>query len=137
VPKVLVIDDEPLVALMVRRTLQRTHEVSVEHSARSGVDRFVRGERFDVIIADLNLPDGDAAWIREELARLDPALPGRMLVITGGAGTAVGRAFLGQPGVRWLQKPFRTAELIAQVDSVLSDCISSVFPPSQEHAEKA
>jgi len=136
VPKVLVIDDEPLVALMLQRTLSGTHEVSVEHSARASVDRLARGERFDVIIADLNLPDGDAVWMRDELARLDPRLPRRLLVITGGAGSPSGRAFLREPGVRWLQKPFRTAELIAQVDSVLSDCISSVFPPSREHAEK-
>ncbi len=119
-PKVLVIDDEPLVALMVQRTLQETHEVSVEHSARASVDRFARGERFDVVISDLNLPDGDAAWVRQELARLDPTLPRRLLVITGGAGTASGRALLREPGVRWLRKPFRSAELIAEVDSVLA-----------------
>ena len=119
--RILVIDDEPLVARMVQRTLQgAAHEVGVEHSARASVDRFARGERWDVIISDLNLPDGDAVWVRDQLARLDAALPGRLLIITGGAGTAVGRAFLAEPGVRWLQKPFRSAELIAQVEEVLA-----------------
>jgi len=119
VPRILVIDDEPLVALMVQRTLQGGHEVAVEHSARACIDRLARGERWDVIIADLNLPDGDAALIRDELARLDPRLPERLLVITGGAGTAAGRALLAEPGVRWLQKPFRSADLFAQVEEVL------------------
>ena len=115
------IDDEPLVAKMVQRMLQgAAHEVGVEHSARASVDRFARGERWDVIISDLNLSDGDAVWVRDELARLDAALPGRLLIMTGGAGTAAGRAFLAEPGVRWLQKPFRSAELIAQVEEVLA-----------------
>jgi CheY-like chemotaxis protein len=120
VPRVLVIDDEPLVALMVRRALEGTHEVGVEHSARACVDRFARGERWDVVIADLHLADGDAIWVRDELARLDPRLPARLLVITGGASTAAGKAFLEEPGVRWLQKPFRSAELLARVDEVLA-----------------
>jgi len=120
VPRILVVDDEPLVALMVQRTLQGAHEVSVEHSARACVDRFARGERWDVIVVDLNLPDGDAAWVRDELARIDPRLPGRMVVVTGGAGTAGGQAFLEEPGVRWLQKPFRSAELLAMLDAVLA-----------------
>ena len=114
------IDDEPLVAQMVQRTLEGPHEVGVEHSARASVDRFARGERWDVIISDLNLSDGDAVWIREELKRLDPRLPDRLLIITGGAGTATGRALLAEPGVRWLRKPFRSAELIAQVEEVLA-----------------
>jgi CheY-like chemotaxis protein len=120
VPRILVVDDEPLVALMVQRTLQGAHEVSVAHSAHACVDRFARGEKWDVIIVDLNLPDGDAAWVRDRLARLDPRLPGRMVVVTGGAGSASGKAFLEEPGLRWLQKPFRSAELIAMVDEVLA-----------------
>src|SRR5262249_45654095 len=120
VPRILVIDDEPLVAQMVQRTLEGPHEVGVEHSARASVDRFARGERWDVIISDLNLSDGDAVWIREELKRLDPRLPDRLLIITGGAGTATGRALLAEPGVRWLRKPFRSAQLIAQGEEVLA-----------------
>jgi len=121
VPRILVVDDEPLVALMIQRALQGTHEVGVEHSARSGVDRFVRGERWDVILADLHLCDGDAIWIRDQLARLDPGLPSRILVLTGGASTPAASRFLAEPGVRWMQKPFRTAELLARVDEVLAE----------------
>ena len=119
-PRILVVDDEPLVALMVQRTLQGAHEVNVAHSAHACVDRFARSEDWDVIIVDLNLPDGDAAWVRDQLARIDPQLPERMVVVTGGAGTLRGKAFLDEPGVRWLQKPFRTAELMAMVDKVLA-----------------
>jgi len=119
VPRVLVIDDEPLVALMIRRALEDRHEVGIDHSARASVDRFARGERWDVILADLHLADGDAMWIRDQLARLDPDLPGRLLILTGGANTAAATAFLDEPGVRWMEKPFRAAELLARVDEVM------------------
>jgi CheY-like chemotaxis protein len=120
VSRILVIDDEPLVALMVQRALEGAHEVTVEHSARASVGRFMRGERYDVVVADLHLPDGDAIWVRDELARIDARLPARLLVLTGGASTPAGKAFLGEPGVRWLQKPFRSAELLAHVAQALA-----------------
>lgn len=119
VARILVIDDEKMVALMIRRALEADHQIEVEHSALAAVDRFARGERYDAVIADLHLADGDAIWIRAELARIDPALPSRMLVLTGGASTGEGRAFLQQPGVRWLQKPFRAQELLGRLEEVL------------------
>jgi DNA-binding response OmpR family regulator len=120
VPRILVVDDEPLIARMVQRALEGTHEVGVELSARASVDRFARGERWDVIIVDLHLPDGNAIWVRDELARLDAAFAARLLVVTGGASTPSCKAFLADPSVRWLQKPFRAAELLARVDEVLA-----------------
>jgi DNA-binding response OmpR family regulator len=119
VARILVIDDEKMVALMIRRALEDDHLIEVEHSARAAVDRFARGERYDAVVADLHLPDGDAIWIRDELARIDPALPSRILVLTGGASTGEDRAFLEEPGVRWLQKPFRARDLLGRLEEVL------------------
>jgi|SRR3954466_4939855 DNA-binding response OmpR family regulator len=119
-PRVLVVDDEPLVARMVQRALEGAYHVAVEHTARASVDRFARGERWDVVVADLHLPDGDAIWVRNALARIDSTLPARLLILTGGASTAEGRAFLREPSVRWLQKPFRADELLARVGEVLA-----------------
>jgi CheY-like chemotaxis protein len=119
VARVLVIDDEQTVALMIRRALEESHEVTVEHSALAAVDRLERGERFDAIITDLHLADGDAIWIRDQLRRIDPALVARLLVLTGGASTPAALAFLEEPDVRWLQKPFRARELFGRLDEVL------------------
>jgi len=119
VARVLVIDDEQMVALMIRRTLEHAHDVVVEHSAQAAIDRFLRGDRFDAVVADLHLRDGDAMWIRQQLARIEPALPSRLLVLTGGASTAAETAFLEEPGIRWLQKPFRAGDLLARIDDVV------------------
>jgi two-component system, NtrC family, sensor kinase len=124
VARILVLDDEPMVALVIRRVLEDTHVVEVEHSACAAVDRFARGDRFDALIADLHLADGDAIWVRDQLLLIDPALPSRMLVLTGGASSEAGQAFLREPGVRWLQKPFRPAELLSRLEEVLRSSIA-------------
>ena len=126
VPRILVIDDERLVALMIRRTLEDGHEVTVEHSAAAATGRLDRGERYDVIVADLHLADGDAMSFRAQLGRIDPALPRRLLVLTGGAANAAERQFLEDPAVRWLQKPFRGQELRARVDEVLRSAAATL-----------
>jgi DNA-binding response OmpR family regulator len=118
VARILVVDDEKLVALMIRRALEDGHEVVVEHSAAAARALLATG-RFDAVIADLHLPDGSAASIRDELKRLHPALASRLLVLTGGATTAKESDFLREPGVRWLHKPFRAAELLARLEELL------------------
>jgi CheY-like chemotaxis protein len=112
VRRILVIDDEPLVALMIRRTLEPDHEVTVLHSGRAALLLFEQGARFDAIVTDLQMPDGDGAWLHGELARLDAAQARRMLFLSGAQ-----HPFLEGAGLRWLLKPFRSKELIAEIEA--------------------
>ena len=110
--RILVVDDEPLVALMIQRTLEPACEVEIRHSGRTALELFEQGLRFDAILTDLQMPDGDGIWLQAEVARLDAAQARRMIFVSGAHSE-----FLDQPGVRWLLKPFRAAELIALVDA--------------------
>jgi CheY-like chemotaxis protein len=112
---ILVIDDEPLVALMIQRTLEPTYQVSVQHSGRAALALVEGGERYDAIVTDLRMPDGDGSWVHGEIARIDPAQARRMVFLSGAPDE-----FLARPGVRWLGKPFRAAELIAQIEAALT-----------------
>jgi DNA-binding response OmpR family regulator len=116
VARILVVDDEPMVALMIERTLEEAHEVAIAHTATAAAEK-LRRDRFDAVIADLHLPDGSAMSIRDLLRGMDRPPP--LLVLTGGAGSAEESAFLREPGVQWVQKPFRTTELLARLDEVL------------------
>jgi len=120
VARILVIDDEPMVGLMINRMLSPAHEVAVQRSAQGALELMRSGERYDVIVTDLHMPDGDGIWLRAQLAGIDPGAPRRMLFLTGGAGSAEAREFLEQPGVRWLEKPFRSAELLAGIEAIVS-----------------
>jgi CheY-like chemotaxis protein len=119
VARILVIDDEPMVGLMIRRMLSPPHDVTTKHSGRSALEQLRGGDRYDVIVTDLHMADGDGIWLRGEVAKIDPEAPRRMLFLTGGAGSADAREFLDQPGVRWIEKPFRSAELIAAIGEIL------------------
>ena len=115
VRRILVVDDEPLVALMIKRTLEPAWEVEIRQSGRLALELFQQGQRFDAILSDLKMPDGDGAWLQAEIALLDAGQARRMIFLSGGHSE-----FLDRPGVRWLLKPFRAAELVALVEAAVS-----------------
>ena len=115
VRRILVVDDEPLVALMIQRTLTPDCTVEIRHSGRTALRLLEEGQRFDAVLTDLRMPDGDGLWLQAEIARLDAA-QARRIIFLSGAHSEV----LDQPGVRWLLKPFRAAELIALVEAAAS-----------------
>ena len=110
--RVLVVDDEPLVALMIRRTLEPAFVVAVASSGREALALLERGDRYDAIVSDLKMPDGDGIWLHGEIERLDPGQARRMVFLSGAPDE-----FLDRPSVRWLAKPFRGAQLLAQIEA--------------------
>ena len=109
--KILVIDDEPLVARSLGRVLEQDHDVTIVLSAGDARQRVVAGERFDVILCDLMMPQMTGMDLHAELLRAVPEQAAQMVFLTGGAFTPHARAFLaGVPNHR-LHKPFDTQEL--------------------------
>jgi len=116
--RVLVIDDEPLVAQMVRRTLEDACEVVVRHSAEEALELLDAGEVFDAVLTDLMMPGLDGIELHAELRRRHPEVLARLLFLSGGATNARARTFLSMPGIRWLDKPFRAEELTRRVREI-------------------
>ncbi len=104
--RILVVDDEPLVASAIRRALDREHDVTVFSDARPALARIAAGARFDLLLCDLLMPEMSGIEFHEEIRRLDPTLARQTLFLTGGAFTDQARAFLEREGVRHLEKPF-------------------------------
>jgi CheY-like chemotaxis protein len=117
--RILAIDDEPAVGATVRRMLQRHHDVTVAHSGREALAILERGERFDVILCDLMMPEISGMDVHAQLVRRDPAHAGRMVFVTGGAFTASAQAFLDGIGNRKLAKPFGRHQLIDLVGELV------------------
>jgi CheY-like chemotaxis protein len=83
--RVLVIDDEPLVRLSIERVLTARHDVVSEARAEDALARLVRGEKFDVILCDVMMPQMTGIEFRD---LLEAALPGqseRIVFMTAGA----------------------------------------------------
>lgn len=118
-PRVWVLDDEPMVAQIIARSLQSRCEVWVAGEPRELLSRLESGETFDVCCCDLMMPQMTGMEIRARIAEAWPQLLPRMIFITGGPSTGEGREFVARSDVRLLDKPFDVENLRAAVQSVL------------------
>jgi PAS domain S-box-containing protein len=113
--KILVVDDEKVVANAVGRVLGTEHDVKILTSAQDALRWIAGGERFDLILCDLMMPIMTGADLHSELARAAPDQAACMVFLTAGAFTPRARAFLEEvPNLR-LEKPFELATLRALV----------------------
>jgi PAS domain S-box-containing protein len=104
--RLLVVDDEPLVGTVIQRTLRAEHDVVVVSSASAALERIERGERFDLILSDLLMPEMSGMDLYRVLAARHPALTRRIVFLTGGAFTPDAREFLDRETVTCVEKPF-------------------------------
>jgi DNA-binding NtrC family response regulator len=118
--RILVVDDEPLVGLVIQRAFEDEHEVVLAGSARAALDLLDAGERFDVLCSDLMMPDMDGAALHAEVAGRDPALARCTVFLTGGAYTQEAFASLEAAHAEVLEKPFELSALRDLVDRLLS-----------------
>src|SRR5256885_3992483 len=116
--RVLVVDDDPRVGASVHRSLAREHDVQVLSSAHEALRRIQQGERFDVFLCDLMMPELTGMDLHAEVSRVAPDQGSRMIFITGGAFTPAARQFLDTISNPRLEKPFGLEELRAMVRSV-------------------
>lgn len=106
-PRVLVVDDEPLVGRAVKRVLSDQAEVHCVNGGREAL-ALLRdpAQDFDVILCDLMMPDMTGADLRGVLIASRPELADRLVFITGGTFTADMEQFLADSACPHLLKPF-------------------------------
>lgn len=119
--RILVIDDDELVARSIQRMLWHEHEVTLELSARGALDRFRAGERFDVVLCDVIMPEVSGPEFHAELLRTAPEQARRVVFMTGGAFTPDVAGYLEKAGTRRLEKPFDADELGELVAGYVGD----------------
>lgn len=113
---ILVVDDEPMIATAVQRSLARDHDVICVHHAREAIGRIQRGERFDVIISDLMMPEITGMELHAELLQIAPDQAAAIVFLTGGAFTTHASEFIDQVPNHRLEKPFDPSELRAMIN---------------------
>jgi CheY-like chemotaxis protein len=114
--RVLVVDDEPMIATAIGRTLGLEHDVVLTTKAAAALVKIASGEQFDIIFCDLMMPQMTGMDLYEELVRTAPEHAARMVFLSGGAFTSTARAFLDQVPNQRLDKPFDTRQLLALVN---------------------
>jgi two-component system, NtrC family, sensor kinase len=112
--RVLVVDDEPLVASAARRLLARAHEVQVAHCGRSALMLLDSGQ-FDAVLCDLMMPNMTGIELHARLSQSRPELADRMVFLTGGVFDEEAERFL-EKHARWcMGKPFDPRALLALI----------------------
>jgi PAS domain S-box-containing protein len=118
--RILVVDDDTLVAKALSRLLAEHHEVIALTSAGDALARLERGERFDLIFCDLMMPVTTGVEFHERLRVLALDQAERTIFITGGAFTDASRKFLETTANDRLEKPFDQHKLRAIVARYLN-----------------
>jgi PAS domain S-box-containing protein len=117
--KVLVIDDDAIIARATERILAAEHEVVTVDSGARALELLREGQRFDAILCDLMMPQTTGMDIYEELFRTNPVQAARILFTTGGAFTMRARDFLARVPNKHLEKPFDYQNLRALVNDIV------------------
>src|SRR5450432_169194 len=117
--RILVVDDEPLMGSAITRVLAE-HEVVALTSARVAMTRIAAGERFDVILCDVMMPDFSGIDLHAAITRQAPELQDRLVFVTGGAYTTEAIELLERVPNPRLEKPILPRALHEAVAAILA-----------------
>lgn len=118
--RVLLIDDEEIVARSLARALSEQHEVERIGDAREALARLLEGPVPDAVLCDVMMPDMTGIELYEVVCARRPALAPRFVFLTAGATSEEARAFLADPDRRVIYKPiFDVSKLRALVARVV------------------
>lgn len=114
--RILIIDDEPDILMMLKKMLERAgFEVDLAVNGESGMQLFI-SQSADMVITDIIMPEKEGLEIIREMKQLKPDL--KIIAISGG-GRLSAESYLDTAKMfgadRVFQKPFRQAELITAV----------------------
>ncbi len=117
-PRVLVVDDEPMILLSLGALLATQYEVVTVGSGEAARATLRDDRRFDVILCDLMMAEVTGMDLYRGLVPVDPALAGRMVFMTGGAFTEGAERFLAEVSNPRVVKPFEYPALVALIDQL-------------------
>jgi PAS domain S-box-containing protein len=115
---VVIVDDEMLVRMTLRRVLSREGFMVVEAAdGQEGVECVDREARVDVVLLDLSMPRLDGAAAFREIRKRHPTLP--VVLMSGFNEDEAIRQFLGKGLAGFIQKPFTPAAILACIKEAL------------------
>jgi len=111
---VLVVDDEPAFARLMRRVLEGTgYDAIVTHNGNEAIDAMMR-RRFDVIVSDIEMPGMTGVDLLSLVRVYDLDVP--VLFVTGAATVETAMDAISLGALQYLVKPISSEVLIGAVD---------------------
>jgi DNA-binding response OmpR family regulator len=117
-PRILVVDDEPMLAEMVSDVVGRAIACRIlsAHDL-AGARGILASESIDLLVADVNLPDGNGTTLLDGLHERQPHASA--IVVTGSPSLDGAIAALRRGALDFLPKPFTAEHLVERVTAAL------------------
>lgn len=124
--KLLVVDDDPFVLQSVTQKLMlEGHQVLSANSGSEGLDLF-QSEEFDVIVADISMPEMTGVEMAEVV--LDKAPSQQILFVSGYSSQAIPSEILERPNVDFLRKPFLMKQFNQKIAKLIQNAQDTSVP---------
>lgn len=117
--RILLVDDEASLRSLLSQILGGEHEVRAVGSGAEVLELLRRGDRYDVILCDLMMPEMSGIDLFEAIEALDVAQARRVIFLTGGAFTPRAQDFMARVDNLRLEKPFDIDVLQHMIRQVL------------------
>jgi PAS domain S-box-containing protein len=114
----VIVDDEPMILNALRRALGADHQVTTVAGGQAALALLGDGERFDVILCDLMMPEMSGMDLYDQIRRRAPGQADRIVFITGGAFTPRAREFLERVSNPRMEKPIEFQSLRTLIRNV-------------------
>ncbi|HEY6077552.1 MAG TPA: response regulator [Polyangiaceae bacterium] len=128
-PKLLLIDDEPLIRSLVAKLLTGRYQVVAVDSVRAALPALGLDSSYDLVLCDLMMPGDSGIDFYGVVRQLYPSLLPRLAFLTGGAVTPDTSKFLDEVARPVLSKPFAFDSLVAFVDGLMAARAGSTPEP--------
>jgi len=111
---ILIVEDEAVIAMAVKRLLERHSYEVVAVSSVGEAEESIRRQQFELVIADLRLPDG----LGTDVIRTSGNVP--VLIMTSYASVTSAVDSMKKGAVDYIPKPFKHEDMAARVERILS-----------------
>jgi two-component system cell cycle response regulator CpdR len=114
--RILLADDDDVMREYLARALTRAgYGVDSVDRGTTALELIQAGEKFDLLLTDIVMPEMDGIELAQKASVIDPDL--RVMFITGFSAVTL-RAGQALPNAKVLSKPFHLKDLVLEVDRV-------------------
>ena len=124
-PRILVVDDEPMMLRALERRLSREYDVTCALSGAQALERLSEDTGWELVLCDVVMPGVDGAAVYRWIQTHHPQLLERTIMMTGGAVTTESRRFLDETQNLVLPKPLQVPQLMGVLRGMMFE------PPSR------
>ena len=109
VEKILIVDDDPMIAQIIKSLLNREGDIDVATNGKEALE-MIENKYYKLIISDINMPVMDGITFYQEASKIFPKINTRFLFISGNMSPSKQEYFQNQK-IHFLAKPMPIKDL--------------------------